>query len=205
MPAAPKGPKSGVVPSRPSTLDSRPFSTPAAFARWLRANHTKAPDIWIRFARKDTGIASITHDQALDIALAHGWIDAQVRRIDDRWWTQRFTPRGPRSRWSEINCAKAVALINQGLMRPAGLARIEEAKADGRWAQAYAPQRTIAVPPDLQARLKASPRARAFFAGLDSKNRYAILYRLHQARKPETRIRRLDKFVAMLEAGETLH
>ena len=183
----------------------RPFKTPAAFHKWLAAHHDEADEVWIKFARRESGTKSITHDEALDIALAHGWIDAQVRRIDDSWWTQRFTPRGPRSKWSKVNCAKATALIENGKMTPAGRARVDEARADGRWDRAYAPQRTIEVPPDLAERLAASKKARAFFEQLDSKNRYAILYRLHDAKRPETRARRLDKFVAMLEAGETLH
>ena len=187
------------------TSEPQPFKTPAAFQKWLRANHLEAAEVWIKFARKESGTRSITHDEALDIALAHGWIDAQVRRIDDTWWTQRFTPRGPRSKWSRINCAKALALIERGRMTPAGQARIEEAQADGRWDRAYSGQRTIEIPPDLAARLARSRRARSFFEGLDSKNRYAILYRLQDAKRPETRARRLDKFVAMLEAGETLH
>jgi uncharacterized protein YdeI (YjbR/CyaY-like superfamily) len=186
-------------------LTPRPFKTPAAFQKWLAAHHEDAAEVWIKFARKESGRPSIMHDEALDIALAHGWIDAQVRRIDDTWWTQRFAPRGARSKWSKVNCAKATALIDQGRMTAAGQARVDEAQADGRWDRAYAPQRTIEVPPDLARRLAESARAKAFFDRLDSKNRYAILYRLHDAKRPETRARRLDKFVAMLEAGQTLH
>ncbi len=183
----------------------RPFRTPAAWRKWLAANHAKSPGIWIEFARKDSGIASIDHAQALDVALAHGWIDGQAAGVDEVRWLQRFTPRTPRSKWSKINCAKAESLIVSGEMHPAGLAQVEAARADGRWAAAYHSPRSITVPDDLRQRLDASPRAAASFAGLDSRNRYAILYRLQDAKKPETRARRLERFVTMLERGETLH
>jgi len=147
----------------------------------------------------------VSHAEALDVALCYGWIDGQTAGLDDGWWLQRFTRRRQGGKWSYINCQKAIDLIAEGKMRPAGLAEIESAKRDGRWDAAYAPQRSIAVPADLQRKLDASPRARDFFASLDSKNRYAILYRLHDAKKPETRARRLEKFVAMLEDGKKIH
>jgi uncharacterized protein YdeI (YjbR/CyaY-like superfamily) len=196
--ASPKTKRTGELPTLP-------FESRAAWEAWLEAEHATSAGVWIAFARKDSGIASVTHDEALDAALCYGWIDGQAARLDDTRWLQRFTRRGPRSKWSKINCAKAEALIAEGRMRPAGLAEVERARSDGRWEAAYASPRNIAVPDDLQRRLDASPRARASFAGLDSRNRYAILYRLHDAKKPETRARRLDKFVAMLEAGETIH
>jgi uncharacterized protein YdeI (YjbR/CyaY-like superfamily) len=141
----------------------------------------------------------------LDIALCFGWIDGRRNALDDRFFLQRFGPRRARSRWSKINREKAEALIAQGRMRPAGLAEVERAKADGRWDAAYAGQRAMGVPEDLQRELDARPQAAAFFAGLSSQNRYAILYRLHDAKRPETRARRLAKFVAMLEAGQTIY
>jgi uncharacterized protein YdeI (YjbR/CyaY-like superfamily) len=147
----------------------------------------------------------VTHEQALDVSLCFGWIDAQRDKLDDDHFVQRFVPRAPRSRWSKRNRAKALALIEQGRMRPAGLREVERAQADGRWDAAYDGPRTAPVPDDLQRELDARPQAAAFFAGLDGRNRYAILYRLQEAKRPETRARRLERFVALLEAGETLH
>ncbi|MEP6572801.1 MAG: YdeI/OmpD-associated family protein [Gemmatimonadota bacterium] len=193
--------------SKPTPPDPpiQEFTSSSAWESWLRKHHARSTGLRIKFAKKGSGVASVTHAEALDVALCYGWIDGQTARIDGVYWLQRFTPRGPRSKWSKVNCDKASALIEAGRMQPAGHAAIEAARADGRWEGAYESQRTIAIPPDLRRRLDASPRAAKFFAGLDSKNRYAILYRLHDAKKPETRLRRLDKFVAMLESGETLH
>jgi uncharacterized protein YdeI (YjbR/CyaY-like superfamily) len=139
------------------------------------------------------------------MALCFGWIDGQRKALDDQYFLQRFTPRRARSRWSQVNRDKVAALTKAGRMRPAGIAEVERAKADGRWDAAYASVRTMEVPADLQRELDARPQAAAFFATLNSQNRYAILYRLHDAKRPETRARRLEKFVAMLEAGETLY
>ena len=192
----------------PRSKDGQPvqrFTSLAAWEAWLEEHHANAPGVWIRFPRKATGAASVSKKEALDAALCFGWIDGQSVSGDETTWLQRFTRRTPRSKWSLINARRAEELVAAGRMRPSGLAAMEAAKADGRWESAYAGQRTITVPPDLQARLDASPAAREFFAGLDSKNRYAILYRLQDAKKPETRARRLDKFVAMLEAGEKIH
>jgi uncharacterized protein YdeI (YjbR/CyaY-like superfamily) len=156
-------------------------------------------------AKKDTGIESVRYPEVLESALCFGWIDGRREALDERWFLQRYTPRRARSRWSRINREKAQLLIEDGRMRPSGLAEVERAKADGRWAAAYAGQKSIAVPDDLQRELDARPEAKAFFAGLSSQNRYAILYRLQDAKKAETRARRLAQFVAMLEAGETIH
>lgn len=186
-------------------LPTLAFATPAEFARWMEAEHERAPGLWLKIAKKGTGAASITYAEALDVALAHGWIDGQRAKHDDAYWLQRFTPRRARSPWSKINRGKAEALIAAGRMTPAGLREVERAREDGRWEAAYAGQGTATVPDDLARELAARPEARAFFAGLDSTNRYAILYRLGTAKKPETRARRLAQFVAMLEAGETLH
>jgi uncharacterized protein YdeI (YjbR/CyaY-like superfamily) len=181
------------------------FASAAEWEAWLEANHAVSAGVWIKIAKKDAGIESVRYPEVLDSALCFGWIDGRREALDERWFLQRYTPRRSRSRWSRINREKAQLLIEGGRMRPSGLGEVERAKADGRWAAAYAGQRSIAVPDDLQRELDARPRARAFFAELSGQNRYAILYRLQDAKKPETRARRLAQFVAMLEAGETLH
>lgn len=181
------------------------FPDAAALEAWLEENHDSPSGVWLKLAKKGASEPSVTYDEAVELALCFGWIDSQVRRFDDQHYLQRFTPRRPRGRWSRINREKAEALIVAGKMRPAGLAEVEAAKADGRWEAAYEGQRTAQVPPDLQRELDASPVAAEFFAGLDSANRYAVIYRLNDAKKPETRERRLRKFVAMLERGEKIH
>lgn len=172
---------------------------------WLEGNAAGSEGIWLKIAKKGSGIASVGYAEALELALCFGWIDSQKRGFDEQHFLQRFTPRRPGGKWSQINREKAEALIAAGTMRPAGLAEVEAAKADGRWDAAYASQRTAKVPDDLQRELDRSKAAADFFAGLDSANRYAILYRLDDAKKPETRERRLRKFVAMLERGERIH
>ena len=186
-------------------LPKKRFATAAAWHRWLTGHHTESPGLWLEFARKENTRPSITHAQALEIALCFGWIDGQTKSAIDGWWCQRFTPRGPRSKWSQINCLAVERLQREGRLAPAALAQMEAAKHDGRWQAAYAPQSTISVPADLKRALAATPIAKRAFAALDSKNRYAILYRLHDAKRPETRERRLSKFVQMLKAGDTLH
>ena len=188
-------------------MDDEPlrFATPAAFAAWLEKHHASSGGIWIAFAKKGSGIASVTYKEVLPIALAHGWIDGQVKRIDDAWYRQRWTPRRARSVWSKINRAAAEAMIERGEMKPAGLAEVERAKADGRWERAYDSPATAEVPGDLRAALDADPAAAAFFAGLDSINRYAILHRIQNVKKAETRARRIEQFVAMCSRGETVH
>jgi uncharacterized protein YdeI (YjbR/CyaY-like superfamily) len=181
------------------------FASAAEWEAWLEANHAVSAGVWIKIAKKDAGIESVRYPEVLDSALCFGWIDGRREALDERWFLQRYTPRRSRSRWSRINREKAQLLIEGGRMRPSGLGEVERAKADGRWAAAYAGQRSIAVPDDLQRELDARPGARAFFAELSGQNRYAILYRLQDAKRPETRARRLAQFVAMLEAGETLH
>jgi uncharacterized protein YdeI (YjbR/CyaY-like superfamily) len=188
-----------------SDLPDLAFGSREAFAAWLAEHHAAAPGLWLRIAKKDAGVPSVTYDEALDVALAHGWIDGQKARGADRYWRQRFTPRRPGSRWSKRNRANAEALMARGAMAPAGLHEVEAAKADGRWDAAYEGQAGATVPPDLQAALDADSRAAAFFATLNSANRYAILYRVAEAKRPETRARRIERFVAMLRAGETLH
>ena len=194
--------------ARTSARDALPvlaFAGPRDWAAWLEQHHARAPGVWLKLAKKGSGVASVTYAEALEVALAWGWIDGQKQAHDAAAWLQRFTPRGARSIWSRINRDKALALIAAGEMKPAGLAEVERAKRDGRWEAAYDSQSRSAVPDDLAAALKASPRAAAFFATLESVNRYAILFRLHTAKKPETRAKRLANFVGMLERGERIH
>jgi uncharacterized protein YdeI (YjbR/CyaY-like superfamily) len=189
----------------PDDLPVIPFESREAFGRWLAEHHESAPGLWLKLAKKDSGIATVKYAEAVEVALAHGWIDGQARRVDDDWYVQRFTPRTARSRWSKINVDRATALIERGEMQPAGLREVERAKTDGRWEAAYASPRAATVPDDLQRELDRNPAAREFFAGLNATNRYAILHRIEEAKRPETRARRIAKFVAMLAAGEKLH
>jgi uncharacterized protein YdeI (YjbR/CyaY-like superfamily) len=185
--------------------DGVAFADAAEWEAWLEAHHAHATELWLKLAKQGSAHVTVSQAEALESAICFGWIDGKVGRLDDDHFLQRFTPRTARSRWSKLNCARAEALIAQGRMRPAGLREVERAKADGRWDAAYAGARTIEVPDDLRRELDARPDAAEFFAALDSQNRYAILYRLQDAKKPETRARRLQRFVAMLEAGETIH
>jgi len=186
-------------------LPTLPFASAAAWEAWLEAEHARAAGVWLRIAKRESGIATVTVAEAVEGALCFGWIDGQVARDDADWFLQRYTPRRPRSRWSRINRERALALIAAGRMRPAGLAQVEAARADGRWEAAYASASTATVPEDLRAALDANPAAAAFFATLRGANRYAILYRVQDAKRPETRARRIDRFVTMLARGETLH
>jgi uncharacterized protein YdeI (YjbR/CyaY-like superfamily) len=189
----------------PDDLPILLFATPAELEAWLEKHSDGSDGLWLKIAKKGAPEPSVTYAEALELALCFGWIDSQKRGFDETHFLQRFTPRRPRGRWSRINREKAEALIAAGSMRSAGLAEVEAAKADGRWDAAYEGQRTARIPDDLRRELEANPAARGFFAGLDSANRYAILYRLDEAKKPETRERRLRKFVAMLERGEKIH
>ncbi|MEU6817913.1 YdeI/OmpD-associated family protein [Streptomyces sp. NPDC046860] len=186
-------------------LETVAFESAEAFRTWLDENHAVSSGIWLKLRKKGPGIVALDYAQALDVALCYGWIDGQKAKFDDEWWLQRFTPRKPRSRWSKVNRDKVTALIEQGRMRPQGQAEIDRAKADGRWDAAYDSAKTATVPDDLAAALTADPAAAAFFETLDRQNRYAILYRIQDAKKPETRARRIEKFVAMLAKGEKLH
>lgn len=181
------------------------FETPEAWQVWLDEHQTDQDGVWLKLARAGSGIASVTRDEALDIALCYGWIDGQSRSADERSWLQRFTPRRPRSKWSQINTRKVEALIEAGRMQSAGYREIENAKADGRWDDAYAPPSTATVPDDLQQELDATPEAQQFFETLDSRNRYAILHRINDAKRPETRARRIAQFVAMLGEGRKVY
>lgn len=188
-----------------SALPEIPFETDSAWETWLAENHNTSQGLWLKLAKKESGIASVTYAGALEVALCYGWIDGQKNKFDATWWLQKFTPRRARSPWSRINRDKVDVLIAQGRMQPAGLAEVERARADGRWEVAYHSQSTIAVPEDLQAALDAEPAASAFFAQLDRVNRYAVLYRITTAKKPETRQKRIEQYVAMLAAGQKLH
>jgi uncharacterized protein YdeI (YjbR/CyaY-like superfamily) len=172
---------------------------------WLAEYHASARGALVLITKRGAGPPALSYPEALDVALSWGWIDGHKRAHDAATWIQRFTPRRPASRWSKINCGKAEALIRAGKMHPAGLREVERARQDGRWAAAYDSPRTQQVPDDLAAALAASKRAAAAFAALDATNRFAILYRLQTAKKPETRAARLATFVAMLARGETLH
>jgi uncharacterized protein YdeI (YjbR/CyaY-like superfamily) len=181
------------------------FASADEFEAWMEEHHDSSDGIWIKFAKKGSGIESLVYAPALQVALCFGWIDGQAKSVDDRYYLQRFTPRRARSPWSKRNVGYATALIERGAMRPRGIEEVERAKADGRWDAAYEGPKNATVPPDLQAELDKDPDAKAFFESLSSTNRYAILYRLQDAKKPETRARRLEKFVAMLKRRETIH
>lgn len=180
------------------------FEDAAAFERWLQAPPAKA-GLWLKIAKKGTGVVTVDYAQALEVALCHGWIDGQKRSLDAVYFLQRFVPRRPRSLWSKINIGKCEALIAQGRMRAGGQREIDAAKADGRWQAAYASSSTIEVPPDLAEALAKSPKAREFFQALDAANRYAVLWRVHTAKKAETRAARIAKLVDMLARGEKIH
>jgi len=186
-------------------LEVRHFDSAGACERWFENEHERSPGIWIRFAKRGGRGASVSYAEAVEIALCFGWIDGRKEALDDQFWLQKFTPRRSQSPWSKINRVKAERLTKEGRVRAAGLKAIDLAKADGRWAAAYESQSRASVPPDLDQALRANPAARAFFATIASHNRYAILYRVHAAKRPETRARRIATYVAMLAEGKTLH
>jgi uncharacterized protein YdeI (YjbR/CyaY-like superfamily) len=181
------------------------FENADEWERWLEAEHAAFDGVWLRFAKKGSGIASLNYAPALQTALCFGWIDGQARSESDTHYLQRFTPRRKRSIWSKRNCGYAEELIASGRMRPGGLAEVERAKADGRWDAAYDSPKTATVPDDLEQALAARPGAREFFDTLDSQNRYAILHRVQTARKPETRAQRIEKFADMCAEGEKVY
>jgi uncharacterized protein YdeI (YjbR/CyaY-like superfamily) len=207
-PAVKKAAPKKVAAKKAEAGDEMPivfFERPEAWSKWLDKNHASSRGVWLRMAKKDSGIASINYQEALEVALIWGWIDGQKQSHDDTSWLQKFTPRGPRSIWSKINREKALALIASGRMKPPGLEQVERAKKDGRWEAAYDSPSRSTVPDDLTAALAANPRAAEFFATLNSANRYAILFRVHHAKKAETRARRIASFVEMLARHEKLH
>ena len=182
-----------------------PFEDQKAWAAWLDANHTTSSGLWLRLAKKGSGRRTVSYAEAVDVALRYGWIDGQSKSYDEATWLQKFTPRSPRSIWSKINREKAEALMRAGRMQPAGLVEVERAKQDGRWEAAYDSPSAATVPADLQAALNSSPQASAFFAMLNSQNRFAILFRIQTAKKPETRASRIEQFIRMLENKEKLY
>jgi uncharacterized protein YdeI (YjbR/CyaY-like superfamily) len=189
----------------PADLPVVGFATEGEWEAWLHREHAASAGVWLRIARKGAGGESVSYAEALDVALCYGWIDGQKDRLDDRDWLQRFTPRRPRSRWSRRNRERAEALIEAGRMQPAGMREVERARSDGRWESAYDSHATATVPDDLRRALDENPAAARMFATLDSRNRYAILYRVQEARRAETRARRIAGFVEMLAEGRTIH
>ena len=181
------------------------FASPEEWEAWLEQEHATSDGVWIKFAKKGSGVASVVYAEAVEAGLCYGWIDSQALSLDERFYLQKFTPRRARSKWSRVNRDKVEELTRQGRMRPAGLAEVERAKEDGRWEAAYSSPATATVPDDLQRALDANRTAAEFFATLNKSNRFAIVYQLEEAKKPETRTRRLQKFVAMLERGEKLY
>ena len=167
-------------------------------------NGPESNGIWLKFARKTSGIRSVVYAEALEVALSHGWIDGQTKRLDDHHYLQRFTPRRARSRWSKINRGKAEKLIAEGRMRPGGLAEVERARADGRWDEAYDSATTATVPDDFAEALAARPEALRFFESLGNTRRYSFLYRIRDAKRPETRAKRIVEYVELLAEGKTL-
>jgi uncharacterized protein YdeI (YjbR/CyaY-like superfamily) len=180
------------------------FATPRDLETWLEANHASSDGFWLEFAKKGSGIRSVVYAEALELALSFGWIDGQARPLDDRRYLQRFTPRRARSTWSKINRGKAERLIDEGRMRPAGLREVERARADGRWDEAYDSPTTATVPDDFRKALDAEPAAKEFFESLARTKRYSFLYRIADAKRPETRSRRIAEYVALLAEGKTL-
>jgi uncharacterized protein YdeI (YjbR/CyaY-like superfamily) len=189
----------------PAEGQVRRFATERAWANWLEKNFDKSRGVWLRLAKKGSGVLSVRYGEALDAALCYGWITGQAKGDTEKTWLAQFTPRSENSIWSRINREKALALIARGRMKPAGLEAIERAKRNGRWKAAYDSPRSAGVPEDLQAALNAKPHAREFFERLDSANRYAILFRIQTVKKAETRARKIQEFVEMLKRKETLH
>jgi uncharacterized protein YdeI (YjbR/CyaY-like superfamily) len=189
----------------PEELQVRAFASAAEFAAWLDAEHARAPGLYVQIAKKSAGVPSVTAAEAVEMALCFGWIDGRANRVDDDWFTVRYTPRRPRSVWSQKNVATVARLVAEGRMRPAGLAAVEAAQADGRWDRAYAGPATVTVPDDLAAALAADPGAEAFFAALDRANRYSVLWRVHTAPTPRTRTKRIAACVQMLAEGRRFH
>lgn len=181
------------------------FEDRNAWAKWLKLHHAGGKAAWLRLGKNGATERAVSYADALEVALCYGWIDGHKKSFNEQQFLQRFSPRGSKSIWSKINKDKAVALIESGAMHPAGLAAVERAKADGRWDAAYAGSRTIVVPDDLQAALNAEPKALAFFKTLNSQNRYAILFRIGNVKKAETRAKKIKTYVEMLSKGEKIH
>jgi uncharacterized protein YdeI (YjbR/CyaY-like superfamily) len=181
------------------------FKTQAGWDKWLAKNQDKAAGIWMKFAKKNSGETSINYTEAMEEALRYGWIDSQTKRFDEKFYLQKFTPRRAKSIWSKINVDKIERLIKEGKMMPSGIAQVEQAKADGRWKAAYEGQSKMAIPEDFQKALDISPKAKEFYETLSSSNKYAILFRLHHYKRPETKAANIKKFIKMLEDGKKFH
>jgi uncharacterized protein YdeI (YjbR/CyaY-like superfamily) len=177
----------------------------AHWERWLHEHHATAADAWVKIAKKGSGVVTVHYPEVLDTAICFGWIDAVRRPLDDTYFLQRFTPRGARSKWSQVNREKALGLTASGRMRPAGQAQVQAAQADGRWEAAYEPQSRASIPDDLQRALDAEPPAREFFATLKGQKRYAFLYRLHNVKTQTARDRRIASYIELLREGKTLN
>jgi uncharacterized protein YdeI (YjbR/CyaY-like superfamily) len=190
---------------KPDAASIRLFKSIDGWAAWLDKNHVSSTGLWLRLAKKSSNLSSISYKEALEVALCYGWIDGQKKPESGDAWLQRFLPRSSKSIWSKINREKALALIDAGEMKPAGHTAIETAKKNGQWEAAYDSPSNATVPNDFQAALDANPRAKAFFETINRTNRYAILWRIQTAKKPETRARRIGRFIAMLERGEKIH
>ncbi|MDI1442765.1 YdeI/OmpD-associated family protein [Polyangium sp. 6x1] len=201
--AAPKKTTAKAAPAGDAPIVA--FEHPRAWSTWLASNHASSRGVWLKLAKKASGVASVTYPEAVDVALVWGWIDGQKKSFDEAAWLQKFTPRSPKSIWSKINREKALSLIASGEMQPPGLAEVERAKRDGRWDDAYDSPSRATVPSDLSDALAKNPRAAAFFATLNATNRYAVLFRIQTAKKPETRERRITQFVEMLANHEKVH
>jgi uncharacterized protein YdeI (YjbR/CyaY-like superfamily) len=193
------------VPTTKADLPILQFDDQTAWGEWLERNHTDSSGVWLKLAKKGSGVTTVAYAEALEEALCHGWIDGQVSRHDEAFYLQRFTPRRPRSKWSANNRDKVERLTAAGRMKHAGLNAVEAAKADGRWDAAYPPQSEATVPDDLQRALDQNPKAKAFFETLSSQNRYAVLFRLHELRRPETRAKRIAEYLTMLAEHRTFH
>lgn len=191
--------------AKPEAAPIRLFKSKDDWAVWLEKNHTKSPGLWLRLAKKDSGLRSVNYQEALEIALCYGWIDGQKHPENEQTWLQRFCPRSGKSIWSKINREKAEKLIVSGAMKSAGLEAIESAKKDGRWKSAYDSPSKSAVPDDLQIALDTNPKAKAFFETLDRANRYAVLWRIQTVKKAETRSRKIKQFIEMLEQKKKIH
>ena len=193
------------VSNSPGDLPVLQFEQQQGWADWLDQHHAASAGIWLQLAKKASGLPSVSYAEALEVALCYGWIDGQKKSDDDTWWLQKFTRRGPKSIWSKINREKAQQLIASGHMKPAGLKAVEAAQQDGRWEAAYDSPAGATVPNDFQAELDKNAEAKAFFATLNSQNRYAILHRIQTAKKAETRTRRIQQFIEMLAKQEKLY
>jgi len=182
-----------------------PFPSQESWEAWLSEQGMTSEGLWVKLGKKGSSIDSVSYAEAVEVALCYGWIDGQARRFDDDYYLQRFTPRRARSKWSKINCGKAEKLIESGAMKASGMREVERARADGRWDAAYDAPSTATVPDDLRVELEKNDRARGFFESLDATNRYAILHRIQDAKRPETRARRIEKFMAMLNREEKIY